>query len=575
MHHPSNRSPLASTLGFALALALPAVASAADYDVGPGQTFATIGEVPWDGLQPGDNVLIHWQADPYHEKWVICARGTEAQPITVRGVAGPNGELPVIDGQNAVTPSNLDYTNEERGVIKIGSANVPSDVLPAYIVLEGLDVRSGRPPYSFTAADGSTLAYADNAAAIYVEKAEHLTIRRCAIHDSGNGLFIGVFDGATQDVLVEANHVYDNGNEGSIYEHNSYTAALGITFQYNHYGPLRTGCGGNNLKDRSAGQVVRYNWIEAGNRQLDLVDGEDSPNVVGDPRYNTTFVYGNVLVEHEDEGNSQILHYGGDSGDESIYRKGTLYFYNNTVVSLRAGNTTLMRLSSNEEHADCRNNVVYVTADGSALAMTGGTGVLSLSHNWFKPGSVATHDTLEGTIDDDGTSVTGTSPGFADEANADYHLADGSACINAGTALDPAVLPTNDLVAQYVSHQAGEGRPIDPPLDVGAFERCTSGNCVVPDAGTGGAAQGGSGPGGSGTGGNGTGANGSGATTGASSDAEDEGGCGCRATPRSSHDQAWIVVSLLGLAVAGQRRIARRLGSPAAPMRRSRELHAR
>jgi len=91
----------------------------------------------------------------------------------------------VIDGQDAVTPTNLDYWGEERGVIKIGGANVPDDVLPGYVVLEeNLDVRSARPPYSFTAADSSNVAYADNAAAIYVEKAEHLTIRRCDIHDS-------------------------------------------------------------------------------------------------------------------------------------------------------------------------------------------------------------------------------------------------------------------------------------------------------------------------------------------------------------------------------------------------------
>jgi len=47
--------------------------------------------------------------------------------------------------------------------------------------------------------------------------------------------------------------------------------------------------------------------------------------VLADPRYRTTFVYGNVLVEHDDQSNSQILHYGGDSGDTTIYRKGTLY----------------------------------------------------------------------------------------------------------------------------------------------------------------------------------------------------------------------------------------------------------
>ncbi|WP_419641612.1 hypothetical protein, partial [Thiolapillus sp.] len=63
-------------------------------------------------------------------------------------------------------------------------------------------------------------------------------------------------------------------------------------------------------------------------------------------------MYGNVLIEPDGAGNSQMVHYGGDSGDsgdsgnESIYRKGTLYFYHNTVVSTRDGNTTLVRLST-------------------------------------------------------------------------------------------------------------------------------------------------------------------------------------------------------------------------------------
>ena len=63
-------------------------------------------------------------------------------------------------------------------------------------------------------------------------------------------------------------------------------------------------------------------------------------DLVNDPGYRKTFVYGNILIEPEGAGNSQIVHYGGDSGDASIYRKGTLYSYNNTVVSTRTGNTT-------------------------------------------------------------------------------------------------------------------------------------------------------------------------------------------------------------------------------------------
>ena len=122
---------------------------------------------------------------------------------------------------------------------------------------------------------------------------------------------------------------------------------------------------------------MRYNWIEDGNRQLDLVDAGTSA-LYDDPSYRETFVYGNVLIEGDGEGNSQIVHYGGDSGDTSRYRKGTLHFFHNTVVSERTGNTTLLRLSSNGESADVRNNVLYVEAQGSRLAMLNSSGAARL-----------------------------------------------------------------------------------------------------------------------------------------------------------------------------------------------------
>ncbi len=526
-------------------LVLPAVALlwamptlAATYEVGPGQTLAAIGDVPWESLAAGDEVLIHWRTEAYHEKFVICARGEPGNPIVIRGVPGPGGELPVIDGQNATTRAELDYTNASRGVIKIGSANNPADTLPAHIVIENLDVRSGRPPYSFTGPNGSE-TYSENAASIYVEKAEHLIIRNCRIRDSGNGLFIGAFDGQTQDVVIEGCAVYDNGIEGSIYQHNSYTAAIGIVFQYNYYGPLRTDCGGNNLKDRSAGTVVRYNWIEDGNRQLDLVDAEDSAVLVNHPSYPTTYVYGNVLIEPDDAGNSQIVHYGGDSGTEADYRKGTLYFFNNTVISTRTGNTTLFRLSTNDEHAVCHNNLLYVTESGDRLAMLAARGILDLSHNWHKPAWTDSHSGLEGTINDDGTSVTGAAPGFEDEGGQDWHLADGSPCVNAGADLPTGVLPDHNVVGQYVVHHGGEPRPLEPPFDIGAFERCVSGNCgsADPDAGIGGA-------------GGIAGSGGSAAASPSSSGdwAEDSGGCGCAVVGSRVGGFAALLLGLLALA---------------------------
>jgi Right handed beta helix region len=454
-----------------LLASLATALSAATYEVGPGKTFASIGAVSWETLQPGDLVLIYWRAASYQEKWVICRQGTAANPITVRGVLGPSGERPIVDGNNATTRTALNYWNEVRGLLKIGGANVPADTTPQYITIENLEFRSARPPNTFTAANGTTQSYVNNAASIYVEKGQHIIIRNCILDDSGNGLFIGSSDPSpSRDFLIEGNYIHDNGNVGSAFEHNNYTAAIGIVFQYNRFGPLRAGTQGNSLKDRSAGLVVRYNWIEGGNREMDLVDAEDSTVIATDPSYHSTFVYGNMIIEPSNDGNSQMIHYGGDSGDTTIYRKGTLYFYNNTLISNRTDHTTLLRLSTNEETADFRNNIVYPNLAGNTIAMLDSTGVLLLSHNWFKPGKVSTFGTLAGTINDDGTSVTGLSPGFVDVANQDYHLAAGSAAINAGRPLAAAALPANPVVMQYHKHQAGDVRPIDATLDIGAYE---------------------------------------------------------------------------------------------------------
>jgi len=446
-------------------------AQAATYEVGPGKAYLSIGNVPWESLQAGDTVLIYWRAEPYKEKWVICRQGAQSAPITVRGVPGPGGALPVIDGNGATTRSQLNYWNENRSVIKIGGANTPADTTPRYIVIENLDIRSARPPYTFKAANGSTQSYSTNASSIYVEKGEHITIRNCTMRDCGNGFFVASSDSlASRNILIEGNYIYDNGIENSIFQHNVYTAAIGITFQYNRFGPLRLNCPGNNLKDRSAGLVVRYNWIEGGNRQLDLVDGEDSSLIRNDPNYRETFVYGNILIEPAGAGNRQMTHYGGDSGSTASYRKGWLYFYNNTLVSTRTDRTTLFRLSTNEEQCDFRNNIIYLTAAGNTLSLLDETGQLYLSRNWFKPGWVISFSTFTGLVSDDGSSVTGTSPGFVNQAGQEYALASGSTCINGGASLHVNVFPENNLVSQYVKHQSGQSRPVDSRLDIGAYE---------------------------------------------------------------------------------------------------------
>lgn len=454
-----------------LVLASHFVANATVYEVKPNTTLDTIAEVPWATLQAGDMVLIYWRPEVYREKWVIGRSGTAVAPITVRGVLGPNGEFPVISGQDATTPPGLNFWSENRGVIKIGGSNVPASTFANYIVIENLEIRSAHPAYGFTNDSGGVEAYSTSASSIYVERGENITIRNCRITDSANGFFVASGDdGVSRNILVEGNYIFGNGVIGSIFQHNNYTAAVNITFQYNRFGPPRTGAPGVNLKDRSAGLVVRYNWIEGGNRNLDLVDGEDSAIIRNDPTYRKTFVYGNILIK-QDGGNNQAVHYGGDSGTTADYRKGKLYFYNNTLYSIRAGTTVVMRLSTNEEQCDARNNIFFNTAAGTSLALLAESGNLTIANNWAKTGWRNSHEgAFDGSVTGGATMITGTSPGFVNGATGDFRLVFPSASINTGTALHPDVLPVHNVVRHYLRHQVSEARPVNGTLDLGAYE---------------------------------------------------------------------------------------------------------
>lgn len=453
-------------------LAAASAVSAAVYEVKEGTPLDTIAEVPWAALLPGDTVLIHWRSSPYKEKWVICRQGTAEAPITVRGVPGPSGQLPVIDGNGATTPQNLNFWSETRGTIKIGGANVPQDTMPRYIVIENLEIRGAHPNYQFTDDSGQTQTYSTSASPIYIEKGENITVRNNIITDGANGFFVASSDDTvSRDILVEGNYIYGNGVSGSIFQHNNYTAAIGITFQYNRFGPLRSGAPGVNLKDRSAGLVIRYNWIEGGNRNIDMVDGEDSVQIRSAAEYRKTFVYGNILIK-QDGGNNQAIHYGGDSGNTADYRKGMLYLYNNTLYSIRAGTTVVVRLSTNEEACDARNNIFYNTAAGTSLAMLAEAGVITLANNWAKNGWRNSHEGsgFTGSVAGGPTMVTGTSPGFADAAALDLSLTGTSAARDAGTALHPDAAGSNPVVRHYVKHQASVARPMSGAIDIGAFE---------------------------------------------------------------------------------------------------------
>ena len=216
--------------------------------------------------------------------------------------------------------------------------------------------------------------------------------------------------------------------------------------------------------------MVRYNWIEGGNRQLDLVE-TDSLTIQNSAAYRTTFVYGNVLIEPDAAGNRQIAHYGGDSGTTSKYRKGTLHFYNNTMVSYRTDRTTLFRLSTNDERADVRNNIFYVTAAGTHAVAAG-------RHRRPGPDAQLVQAGPRGDLRHAGghhqrrrhvdrrqlarlprRSRTGLPPRGRRRRRRTRERG-----------WPPVLLPEPAIARQYVKHQNSEPRPNDGVLDLGAFE---------------------------------------------------------------------------------------------------------
>lgn len=390
-----------------------------DYQVGPGAgQLASLAMVPWNKLSAGDTVRIFWRPTPYKEKFLLTGHGTAARPIRVCGVKGPQGQRPIIDGRDATTGSSIDYGREllhqTRNVVIIkGKANVYED-RPEYVAIEGLEITGQLASYSFTDNAGAKRPYDPRnfAACLWIERGHHIVVRDNVIHDCSIGIFSRSVNPdrpnedfqQTKDLLVSHNWIYDSGIVGDDHEHTTYIQTIGVTYEFNHYGPLRTGATGGALKDRSVGAVIRYNFIEGGARSLDLVEAEDYATVaVANPAYRTTFVYGNVIRALGSGGTP--IHYGGDhfyappgsTWGEPIFRKGTLYFFNNTVVLTGKGPLGIFDLSTIEEHAEAYNNVFYAPEgqlvlrrsygeEGSKMYVGGGT--LNLGKNWISSGWV-------------------------------------------------------------------------------------------------------------------------------------------------------------------------------------------
>ncbi len=412
------------------------VGSGRDYPVGPGQAYASLHDVPWDALGPGDTVRIFYREEPYREKIVIRTDGSVDQPIRVCGVPGPSGERPVLDGDGAVNDPDdaAAYTTYRpmEGLAMIMLYNPDYELKVHNVVIEGLHIRNAKNDFSYTRTDGSADNYEDGAACIRIQAADNVVIRGNELENCGNGIFTmsqGYNEAhLTRNLLIEGNDLHGHGQPGSYLEHGLYIQAIGVVYQYNRFGPNAPGSDGVTLKERVAGSTIRYNWFDSGSaRMLDLVEVEDAapwylvseylrelgctdvndcPGLDPDrlakvqeaeAAYRKTYVYGNFFRHVGSEtAAGNIVHYGSDN-DPALSHNGTLYFYNNTVLVLQ-DRSDLWRFrlfylgnrnapSHSLETVEVFNNIVYVageTGEPSYFCLDDtNQGTIHFGVNWF------------------------------------------------------------------------------------------------------------------------------------------------------------------------------------------------
>ncbi len=409
------------------------------YNVGPGQTYTALNQVPWDKVVGGDTVKVFWQATPYLDKIVLNNSGTQAKPIIIMGIVGPNGQLPVISAAGAIENPQAKFWSSQvsaQGIFTIAPIGYTNQV--SWITIANFELKDALRENWFINSKGQKIWYNWGAAGVAMYHATDITISNCIIQNNENGIF-GKSEGWTQgdlrNITIKGNTFKNNGVPNKDHYHNTYIEGINTIYEYNKYYSPKAWSAGCNLKDRGCGTIIRYNWFEGGVRILDLVDPEDgAPSFLQDPLWGNVYVYGNIIVNPQ-AGAASMIHFGFDGLWQNAQKN--LYFYSNTVVNINdqtAGGrwyTYVFKCDNDNSTVWASNNIFHSFApvaghwSGDFYLMAGG-GRLNLGLNWVptwtQNGNVYA---IKGTQN----LLKGSDPGFVDQANKDFRLKKDSPCL--------------------------------------------------------------------------------------------------------------------------------------------------
>lgn len=400
-----------------------------------------LSEIDWLSLPVDSVVEVPGRPEPYRERIVI------ASGVTLRGIPGPNGELPTIDGKDATTDKQFAITYpaiEENGLVMVWRTVASGDVMPIGITLENVEIRGANPNNSYTGADGIKKKYGGNAAGVYGIRYDGLTLRNCTIHDNSNGLLSGDSQ-PTKNYRQENCRIFGNGLVGSDQCHGTYVQAVGAVYVGNWYGKHRAGAFGGSLKDRSSNTLIDGNTIVANGRCVDL------SAFYGDSAAARLAADQGATVRHN-------LLIDDGSALDAIYREGgravgkVTLIQNNTII-YRADQSTAYYVrpwrAENDPTATLQivGNLVDVqpaSASGRApdVRIVDGDAKHDFGPNWIRPGTAMDHfgdppvfTGLEHLV------ISQSAPGFRDESNGDYSLIDGAVAAGFGVGSDIAPVP--------------------------------------------------------------------------------------------------------------------------------------
>ncbi|MEV5712801.1 right-handed parallel beta-helix repeat-containing protein [Amycolatopsis mediterranei] len=276
---------------------------------------------------------------------------------------------------------------------------------------------------------------------VYAVGAHDLVFDRFGVDGSRDGGLVLV---GTRRVRVTRCDIHGTNARGTAADHEALSIASGSSdFEVSGCRVHGNGEEGIDVKYDDAARVKIHHNVVTGNRGPDVYVDSSS----------TVDVYANVVGDTR-EANKAGIGLAVEDYSESRLLSKVRVFGNLSTGNAQAGLSLWVESAGTMRDVMIVNNTFAGNARGSLLIDAGRfTGRNLLRNNVFGDGPV---DTGPFAADHNFAG----DPGFADPARGDYHLAAGSAAVDAGS---PRCAPAADL--------DGVARPVGAGFDIGAYER--------------------------------------------------------------------------------------------------------